>query len=177
MTRERRPEAPRNTTRIPADQGAFLETTPGAAGYDAYRTALVQDMTSREVFDSEPVDREWAPRMTDALRTVIAEGLEREGVGFEISSIECRTASCRVELAMPEAQAAMARTVLSTTAAPGRMSSKQMRGPDADGRSTIVSHGVFDPEIRDPAAYRRFIIDNQPRFQEILELQRKQEKL
>jgi hypothetical protein len=128
-----------------------VQNDPRALDYDPRRLIRIGKRVD-DVFAAEPRITAWAGARERSLRSEIGKDLSRLVPLATIESVECRSSTCRVTIAAPEAQVEEASAALTLT---GRGTMSAVRAYSGDqARGTHELFVLFSPEHRPDAAYQ-----------------------
>lgn len=125
---------------------------PRAADYDALLLAQMTEVSNFDLFEREPRDEKWARGMEQALDDIVVDALAADFEGAEVASIECKTQSCVVSLAVDDERAkalhsyAQAYLLLGSSIEPSF-------GDLSDGTRTMQFAILYDNRFGDAAGY------------------------
>jgi hypothetical protein len=77
-----------------------LSVVPGEPGYNPVKVATVLHRRSPDIFEAEPVDPQWAPRMQERIERWVRRVIQSDP-SVELRDLSCRTASCKMVLVAP----------------------------------------------------------------------------
>lgn len=138
-------------TRVTA--GKVAQDDPRAADYDALRLSQMVSVSSFEVFEREPRNDPWASGMEQVLDEILVDALAADFEGAEVASVECRTQSCMVSLAVDDARAGSLYGYAQAYLLLGSSMSSRL-GETAEGLREMQFAVLFDKRFGDADGFR-----------------------
>lgn len=125
-----------------------VQNDPAASDYDPEQLVLI-GKSPEEIFEAEPVDPVWAPRIETQLRQRLQQHLVEHAASVQGAEITCRTMTCRIRMKVSQERGDALMTELQMLSL----------GPSLGfgGAGNDLVHVVmFDQARRDPASYDRW---------------------
>lgn len=142
------------------NHGAIPQRTlsPADERYNPVALLREDDLSPREVFESEPRDAAFASVLEQRIQAGYSSAFLQLGIDKKIVSmnIECKTLSCytSVDVAKEDGRYVYDRInglLLGSMHTPG------LTGTDSPDLARVTFYTLFEPDLRDDRAYRRFM--------------------
>jgi hypothetical protein len=132
-------------------------TDPAAPNYSAH--ALVQaGYRAAEIFSREPVTEPWASEREAAIGAVLADRIKTNpNAGARVSTVECRTDTCYVELEFDSWDAMQAELVRLLKPMFGHLYVSDGWNPTTGGHYVLRRYVFFMPGYRDRGTYEGWL--------------------
>ncbi len=130
---------------------SLVEDDPTKANYDPTKLLLVLDMPIGEIHESEPRDSLWASEMEVALERYVTDSTKQDFPNSELVSVECRSASCKTHLTVPDDEFSDLNEYVQVFAVMGEYMSVERSPIDEEGRRTLTVSTIFGPTTRSSA--------------------------
>jgi hypothetical protein len=130
-----------------------VQNDPAAPDYDAFRLYKVADVTVGRIYEGETRDPTWAPQMERRITETISNDLSTTGVAAKVSTVECRKATCQIEIQADDDQALSNANVLVF-----QYSGANVTQPSGIDHTEHTAHyyQLFGSEVRDLDSNREF---------------------
>jgi hypothetical protein len=130
--------------------------TLGSPSYDPVTVALVQNKSSREVFDMEPRDDDWASQMEQLVGGIVVRDVRAEFPEASVDGVECHSSACEITISVPEAEAPRAYDYVQAFVPTGSRVAPSLSREANGGRRTITLVSLMSPELREPGGFTSF---------------------
>lgn len=142
------------------DHGGVRQRTlsPADERYNPVAFLREDDLSPRDVFESEPRDAEFAPVLERRIQAGYQDAFVKLGIDRKIIAmdVECRTLSCYTSIDVPKGDGKYVYDringlLLGSLHAPG------LADADSPDMASVTFYTLFEPDLRDERAYRRFM--------------------
>jgi hypothetical protein len=125
-----------------------VQTDPTAADYDPVAVRRVLQTPARQIFEAEPRLPAWAGPMETTILEGATADVTAKVPAAKVTSVECRTATCAIQVSTPPDQADATFAALQTTVW-GDRCNPRFGVDDVDGRVIHEMTCMIGPKNRD----------------------------